>query len=227
MKVPIGPLGKQFWVVCWNMEIGLSLISEDRLNSRLDIWSGQFIQLTNVLLVNSIQLDTDVFVLLTAFYLRNTFLNHYAPSKWARNCQFETDYQRLGDQRAEALIGWYAFKGTWLVTGGFVSKALKSNFKAFLAADNDILMPYLKFGCSETVALERVFRQMERYEIAFYTDLPIANLKHWMELRWALFAKAGKEGRQTSADTRYFDTSYKTSLLSCNWFWKNQPCHAQ
>ena len=137
-------------------------------------------------------LDTDVFVLLTAFYLKIPFsTTMLRPNE--EKLSIRDSYQRLGDQRAEALIGWYAFKGTDN-TGGFVSKALKSNFKAFLAADNDILDAFSEFGCSETVP-ERVFRQMERYVCLLYrsTDSKSETLK---ELRWALFAKAGKEGRQ-------------------------------
>src|SRR5664279_2084520 len=49
-----------------------------------------------------------------------------------------SSYNRIGAKHAEALIGWYSFKGTDN-TGGFVSKALKSHFKAFLASDDDII----------------------------------------------------------------------------------------
>ena len=121
-------------------------------------------------------LDADVLVLLTAlFYLKIPFSTTVLrPNE--EKLSIRDSYQRLGDQRTEALIGWYAFKGTDN-TGGFVSKALKSYFKAFLAADNDILDAFSDY--SDVVKLcQKEFSDKWKGMFAFYTDLPIANLKH-------------------------------------------------
>jgi len=48
-------------------------------------------------------------------------------------------HHRLGPKRAVALIGWYMFKGSDN-TGSFATKALKSQFGAFLASDDAIFI---------------------------------------------------------------------------------------
>src|SRR5206468_7092378 len=104
-----------------------------------------------------------------------------------------SSYNRIGAKHAEALIGWYSFKGTDN-TGGFDSKALKSHFKAFLASDDDILSAFAAFDNDQQVS-DDIFKQMERYVCLLYQP---ANSKFdsLVDLRWILFAKFGKEGKQ-------------------------------
>jgi hypothetical protein len=74
-------------------------------------------------------LDTDVLVLLTGFYTQipsQTTVIRKADEK----ISISEIYYWLGCHRAEALIGWYAFKGCDS-TGSFSTKSLKSNFSAF------------------------------------------------------------------------------------------------
>ena len=137
-------------------------------------------------------LDTDVFVLLTAFYPEipaATTLLRLNDEKLS----ILSSYNRIAAKHAEALIGWYSFKGTDN-TGGFVSKALKSHFKAFLASDDDIHSAFAAFGNDPHVS-DDIFKQMERFVCLLYkpTNSKFASL---IELRWVLFAKFDKEGKQ-------------------------------
>jgi hypothetical protein len=89
-----------------------------------------------------------------------------------------SSYNRIGAKHAEALIGWYSFKGTDN-TGGFVSKALKSHFKAFLASDDDILSAFAAFGNDPHVS-DDIFKQTKRYKgmSVFSTSQPIVSSIH-------------------------------------------------
>lgn len=137
-------------------------------------------------------LDTDVFVLLTAFYPEipaATTLLRLNDEKLS----IPSSYNRIGAKHAKALIGWYSFKGTDN-TGGFVSKALNSHFKAFLASDDDILSAFAAFGNDQQVS-DDIFKQMERYVCLLYKPAN-SKFESLIDLRWVLFAKFGKEGRQ-------------------------------
>jgi hypothetical protein len=137
-------------------------------------------------------LDTDVMVLLTGFYQQippTTAIIRMSDEKI-----FISDiYYRLGKQRAEALIGWYAFKG-YDNSGCFCTKSLKSTFSAFLSSGNEIFSAFASFGTDFSVP-QRVYREMERYICLLYR--PKASTEETVkELRWSMFAKAVKEGRQ-------------------------------
>jgi hypothetical protein len=137
-------------------------------------------------------LDTDVLVLLTGFYTQipsQTTVIRKADEK----IFISEIYYRLGCHRAEALIGWYAFKGCDN-TGSFSTKSLKSNFSAFLASDADILSAFSSFGTDLNVQ-PHIYKQMERYVCLLYrpSSSEVSSIK---ELRWYMFAKCGKEGRQ-------------------------------
>ncbi|KAG1650719.1 Orexin receptor type 1 [Nymphon striatum] len=75
------------------------------------------------------------------------------------------------DKRADALIGWYAFKGTDN-TGSFAEKGVSCQFKAFLQANDDILDAFSRFGTLGDTCAEKV-----------------------PELRWMLLAQKSKEGQ--------------------------------
>jgi len=72
-------------------------------------------------------------------FYNNTALLSYSDSERRTNNErksIEESYRRLECKRAEALIGWYAFKGT-----DNTDKGVLSHFKAFMQADDEILDP--------------------------------------------------------------------------------------
>ena len=108
--------------------------------------------------------DTDVFILLLGNFPllpRSTFLQTISDKISIEDC-----YSRLGKKRSEALIGWYAFKGTDC-TGGFAGKGVLSHFKVFMKADDDILDAFATFGLTEKLPT-RIILQMERYSCLIY-----------------------------------------------------------
>ena len=78
-------------------------------------------------------------------------------------------YLRLGQKRAAALIGWYAFKGTDN-SGSFATMGVKQQFSAYMAADNEILEAIETFT-EQSVVLENLVKQMERYLCLLYGNL--------------------------------------------------------
>ena len=86
------------------------------------------------------------------------------------------------------------FKGTDN-TGAFAGKGVTSNFKAFLACDTPILDAFAAFGRSSHVP-EWIINQMERYICILYNPSENLTSESVKDLRWALFAHHGKEGRQ-------------------------------
>ena len=137
-------------------------------------------------------LDTDVFVLLTAFYPEIPAVTTLLRLN-NEKLSIPSSNNRIGAKHVEALIGWYSFKGTDN-TGEFVSKALKSHFNAFLASDDDILHAFAAFGNDPHIS-DDIFRQMERYVCLLYKPAT-SKFESLTDLRWALFAKFGKEGKQ-------------------------------
>ena len=85
--------------------------------------------------------------------------------KGARISIYET-YKKLGHKRTEALIGWFAFKGTDN-TGSFAGKGVASHFKAFMEADDQILGAFSKFGLTDEMP-NGILDQMERYLCLLY-----------------------------------------------------------
>ena len=148
-------------------------------NAKLDIYS----------------VDTDVFVLLTASYPLLPPNTSLVRKNKERISIFES-YNKLGNEKAKALLGWYAFKGTDN-TGAFAGKGVTSHFKAFMACDTAILDAFAAFGKTIDVP-EWLVNQMERYICILYKPSGNVIPKSVKELRWALFAQNGKEGRQLS-----------------------------
>ncbi|KAJ8046467.1 hypothetical protein HOLleu_05142 [Holothuria leucospilota] len=136
--------------------------------------------------------DTDVFILLTGCYPllphRTTLMR-----KQGERLSIWESYQKLGKKRAEALIGWYAFKGTDN-TGTFAGKGVSSHFRAFLQCDDTTLDAFAVFGSTEKLP-HWILREMERYVCLLYST-GSTKFQSTKELRWTLFAKNGKEGRQ-------------------------------
>ena len=75
-------------------------------------------------------------------------------------------YLKLGQNKAEALIGWYAFNGTDN-TGAFVGKGI-SRYKIFLRLDMDILDAFLTFGITDLP--NDTINQMENMCVSFITQ---------------------------------------------------------
>ena len=88
--------------------------------------------------------DTDVFVLLVGHYPHIPKSVTVIRTKREKIC-IGKSYNKLGPKRADALIGWYAFKGTDN-TGGFASKKEANHFKAFMQADDTILDAFAAYG---------------------------------------------------------------------------------
>ena len=137
--------------------------------------------------------DTDVFILLIGTYAvlppKTSLLRTMKGAKISiRDC-----FCKLGRSRAEALIGWYAFKGSDN-TGSFATKGVATQFNSFMECDDDILDGFAVFGLTQKIP-DLVFRQMERYVCLLYSQANIIpdNVK---DLRWMLFAQRGKEGQQ-------------------------------
>ncbi|KAG1652168.1 Organic cation transporter protein [Nymphon striatum] len=136
--------------------------------------------------------DIDVFVLLTGHYKlipKSTTLIR----RGSERLSIRESYLQLGQKRADALIGWYAFKGTYN-TGSFAGKGVSCQFKAFLQADDDILDAFSRFGVVPEIP-RIIHQQMERYTCLLY-KLGDTCAKEVPELRWMLFAQKSKEGQQ-------------------------------
>lgn len=146
-------------------------------NAKLDIFS----------------VDTDVFVLLTGNYPLLPPMTSLVRNHMERISIFDS-YNKLGNEKAKALVGWYAFKGTDN-TGAFAGKGVTSHFKAFMACDTLMLDAFAAFGKSNDVP-EWVVNEMERYICILYKPSGRVTSESVKDLRWALFAQHGKEGRQ-------------------------------
>ncbi len=179
-------------------------------------------------------LDTDVFILITGHY-------HMLPKsttiirKRGERLAIHKAYARLGRKRTDALIGWYAFKGTDN-TGSFAGKGVLSNVKAFLQSDDAILDTFAAFG--KTTDLPNwIFAQIERYVCLLYAtgDVCASTVR---DLRWSLFAQQGKEGQQLPPTMGtliphthrafYMALVWKTSIKPCpqlpsptNYYWES------
>ena len=130
-------------------------------------------------------------------------------------------YNKLGTKRADALIGWYAFKGAYN-TGGFTSKKEASHFKAFMQADDTILDAFAAYG-STTEIPDWIFRQMERYVCILYQVCVSSD--EIPDLRWILFAQFGKEGQQLppTIGTLILHTS-RAHYMCVVWKPSKEPC---
>ncbi|KAG1662216.1 hypothetical protein GQR58_021026 [Nymphon striatum] len=136
--------------------------------------------------------DTDVFVLLTGHYKlipKSTTLIR----RGSERLSIRESYLQLGQKRADALIGWYAFNSTDN-TGSFAGKGVSCQFKAFLQADDDILDAFSRFGAVPEIP-RIIHQQMERYTCLLY-KLGDTCAEEVPELRWMLFAQKSKEGQQ-------------------------------
>ena len=129
-------------------------------------------------------LSTDVFVLLTAHFSlipQSTTLIR----RGGERIRIQESYMKLGRKRAEAKLGWYAFKGTDN-TGSFAGKGVACHFKAFLQADDEMLDAFANFGLLSAIS-PWIHRQMEKYVCLLYK---IGNISsdEVPELRWMLCA---------------------------------------
>ena len=136
--------------------------------------------------------DTDVYILLIGNFTRipkSTTLIR----KMSERIRIEEDYLKLGPQRAEALIGWYAFRGTDN-TGAFFGKGVTQHFQLFLRCDNDILSAFSAFGTDLDVG-SSVYEQMERYVSKLY--IPSGHRptlsSSVAEVRWMLFSQKNRD----------------------------------
>ena len=132
--------------------------------------------------------DRDVFILLTGhfpFLPKSTTLLR----KKKERISIHECYLKLGPNKAEALIGWYTFKGTDN-TGAFAGKGIISHYKTFLQSDMDILGAFSTFGITDDTII-----QMEKY-LCLLNNTGGINECSLRDLRWALFAQKGKEGQQ-------------------------------
>jgi hypothetical protein len=92
---------------------------------------------------------------------------------------------------AKALIGWYSFKGTDK-TGRFITKALKSHLKTFLATDDDTTLALSVFGNEDQLSQD-IFRQMELYVCLLYKPAG-SRYDSFPDIRWSSFTKCSKKG---------------------------------
>ena len=159
-----------------NLEEGDQLVLLNAFDVILDVFS----------------VDTDILVLLTGHYTKLPRFTTLIKKKGERISIYE-NYMKLGHKRTDALIGWYAFKGTDN-TGSFAGKGVASHFKAFLKADDEILRAFSKFGLAEEMP-NGILDQMEQYLCLLYGTSNM-NLCFVRELRWTLFAQKRKNGAQ-------------------------------
>ena len=71
--------------------------------------------------------DTDVFALLRAHF---SLIAQYLIRRGGEQIRIQESYMKLGWKRAEALLGWYAFKGIDN-TGSVADKGVACHFEAF------------------------------------------------------------------------------------------------
>lgn len=165
--------------------------------------------------------DTDVFVLLiahSALLPQSTTLIR----KGGERLNIRESHLKLGKQRSDALIGWYAFKGTDN-TGSFAGKGVACQFKAFLQADDDILDAFSNFGSSPEIP-NWIHRQMERFVCLLYStgDLCADDIK---QLRWQLFAQKNKEGQQLPPTTgTLVPHTTRAYYMALVWRYSRCPC---
>ena len=96
--------------------------------------------------------DTDVFVLGTLPHIpKSVTVNR---KKKEKLCMGKS-YSKRGPQIADAIIEWYAFKGTGNTVG------FASHFKTFVQTDETILDTFAAYR-STTEILDSIFNQMER-----------------------------------------------------------------
>ena len=156
-----------------------------------------------------VSVNTNVFVLLLGHFSllpkSTTLLRKKSDRISIKDC-----YQRLGPKRTEALIGWYAFKGTDN-TGPLAGKGVLSHFKAFMQTDDEILKAFTAFGLTQEIPT-CFFDQMELYLCLLCKTSDISeNIVG--ELRWALFAQKGKEGQQLPPNSRNVSATHFQSFL--------------
>lgn len=165
--------------------------------------------------------DTDVFVLLTGHFPllpKSTTLLR----KKGERISIHESYLRLGPKKAEALIGWYTFKGTDN-TGSFAGKGVLTHFKAFLQSDDDILDAFSTFGLVNDLP-NGIIDQMERYLCLLYKTGGISECT-LRELRWALFAQKGKEGQQLPPTLgTLIPHTYRAFYMARVWKLSQKPC---
>lgn len=166
-------------------------------------------------------LDTDVFVLLTGH-------SHLLPKsttmirKKGERIPIYEIHARLGSKRVEAIIGWYAFKGTDN-TGSFAGKGALSSVKAFMLADDEMLTAFAAFGQTNDMP-DMIVAQMERYVCSLYKtgDVRASSLR---ELRWALFAQHGKEGQQLPPTMgTLIPHTHRAYYMALVWKTSQRPC---
>jgi hypothetical protein len=160
--------------------------------------------------LNVYSLDTDVLVLLTGFHTQipsQTTVIRNADEK----ISISEIYYRLGCHRAEALIGWYAFKGCDN-TGSFSTKSLKSNFSAFLASDADILSAFSSFG-TDLNFQPHIYKQMERYVCLLYRQTIVKRGKQYQRGQVVYVCEMWQRRSSVTTHSWYTEASYKQSVL--------------
>ena len=164
--------------------------------------------------------DSDVFVLLLGHFPMLPKSTTLLRQKGER-ISIEESYVRLGCKRAEALIGWYAFKGTDN-TGSFAGKGVVSHFKAFMQADADILNAFAAFGQTQKLP-SYIIDQMERYlcELNKTGDLNESVVR---ELRWALFAQKGKGQQLPPTRGTLVPHTSRAYYMALVWKLSKTPC---
>ncbi|KAJ6648121.1 hypothetical protein Bhyg_03346 [Pseudolycoriella hygida] len=155
--------------------------------------------------------DIDLAVLLIGLFNQ---IPPYTKIKWNRKTIRIIDlYSRLGNRLSEAIIGWYVFNGNSLVFKSYIlakcldvdnipyllettlskvnKKGVKTQFQAFLKADDDIIFAFRQFGESSEIP-EGLLMQIERFVCLMYSKKAGKNIK---ELRF-LLSGDGKDGNQ-------------------------------
>ena len=166
--------------------------------------------------------DTDVFVLLLGHFPllpKSTTLLR----KKGDRISIEESYRRLGPKRTEALIGWYAFKGTDN-TGLFAGKGVLSHFNAFMQADEEILKAFTAFGLTQE--LYQHVSLIKWGGICVYSTRPQTSVRIVLEnLGGHYLHKKGKEGQQLPP-TRATLVPHTSRAYSMALLWKlsKAPC---
>ena len=112
--------------------------------------------------------DTAVFILLTGHPPLPSKVHYtFDEDKGEDIYSIHECYLKLGTNMAEALIVWYAFKGTDY-TGAFAGKGIISHYKTLVRSNMDILDAFSRFGITDDLPSDTI-NQVEKYLCLLYT----------------------------------------------------------
>ena len=138
--------------------------------------------------------DTDVFLLLIAFYKSLCTRTLFRTGKGSNNRDIDIGaaYEALGEEKASALIGFHSFTGCD-VTSKFFGKSKLSSWKAFTKSPSDVLYAFRKLGEDSLVIPNSVKDALYLFILNLYCPTRPKHVTTIADLRWHLYMKSQVE----------------------------------